>query len=121
MFPSSSRSLSASLGELSREMGGGGSTLPHAGHRRGPQGPGALPLSLGVATCPPAPWSQAFMRLRSLFWKEAPQFRAQERKQLTRGRGAGSPETWGLVPAFHVPLNVLLAKSLPLPGSSSLT
>lgn len=83
MFPSSSRSLSSSPNELSLEMWGGW-PLPPAGHSPGPR---ALEpcLSLGVTTCPLAPWSQAFM----LLWKEAPQLQEQEWEQLIRVREAG--------------------------------
>lgn len=76
---------------------GRGWPLPHARHWPGPQ---ALEpcLSLGVTTCPLAPWSQAFM----LLLKEASQLWEQEQEQLTQDRGAGSPETWVLDPTFHI-------------------
>ena len=95
MYPSSSQSLSASPNEFFPEEGVGDGPSPIPGTRldAGAHNPC---LVLGVAIC-----QSAFLLLRALFQKEAPQHWGQERQQLTKCRGAGSADTWVLVPSFR--------------------
>lgn len=118
MFPSSSRSLSASLGELSRERGG--STLPDAGHRRGPQGPGALPLSgrRHLSTCSLV---TSLREAQELVLEGGPSIQGTGAEAADQGYGCRESRDLGSGPRLPHTLSVLLAKSLPLPGSSSLT
>lgn len=119
MFPSSSRSLSASLGELSRERGGidppprqaqagtPGSRSPASLSGRRHLSTGSLVTSLHEA--------------QELVLEGGPSIQGTGAEAADQGQGCRESRDLGSGPRLPHTLNVLLAKSLPLPGSSSLT